>query len=168
MLLWCSECPSSLSWWLQIWLDSVCFGKRWVFEVCQYLSLPIANSESDKKKKKQGKNYKCRGFLILTCVCSNALLKITAVCTVFMIFSNPARLPWGSVLRATIFSPSAWLCFCTCWVQSFSTCASNPGSIRATVHVRMSYCTSCGVCQHAAPGLQRRRWQKAIFAQPAF
>lgn len=55
----------------------------------------------------------------------------------------------------------------TCWVQPFSTCASNPGSIRATVRVRMSYCTPRGLCQHAAPGLQRRRQQQAAFAQPA-
>lgn len=48
-----------------------------------------------------------------------------------------------SISQAAVRLPSfpllcAW--FCTCWAQAFPTCASHPGSIRATVW--LSYCTS--------------------------
>lgn len=84
------------------------------------------------------------------------------------LFTNSAGLLWGSALPVPAFPPPVWLWFCTCWAQSFPTCASNPGSIRATVRVQMSYCTSRRGCQHAAAALRRRRrQQKAISAQPA-
>lgn len=114
------------------------------------------------KNRNRERNINIRWFLIFTCVCSNALLKIPPLACMIL-FSKPAGLLWGSALCVTVFSPPARLCFCTCWVQSFSTCASNPGSIGATVRVRMSYCTSRRLCQRAAPGLQGRGQQKKRF-----
>jgi len=108
----------------------VCLGKCWVFGTCQYLSLLIANSASGKNYRQRNTNV--RGFLSITCVCSNALLKIAAAA--HMIFIQPcseAAVRLGPPCYPVC--PSCVAALCTGRAQSFSTCASRPGSLSATV-----------------------------------
>lgn len=114
----------------------VCLGSagclRFV-SVCHYwlLILTVAKNREFKKNPKPGDSLSFRGFL-LTCVCSSAVRSSSSVEDIYLSISQAAvRLPSFPLLRA-------W--FCTCWAQAFPTCASHPGSIRATVC--LSYCTS--------------------------
>lgn len=131
--------------------------------LCSLFTVRVSLGFSSTTKSNQENRQKRVGwFLTCTCACSMLLTQHH----VGYLYSNPRRLLRGCLLCVPPL-PLVWLRSRTCWVQPFSTCASNPGSIRATVRVRMSYCTPRGLCQHAAPGLQRRRQQQAAFAQPA-
>lgn len=125
----------------------VCLGSVGCLRfVCRYSLLILReakNRELKKQQTKPGYSLSVWGFP-LACVCSNAVRSSSSLQDIYFSISQAA------VRLSTTCSPPSPSCvpaFAHAGHRHFPTCASHPGSIRATVW--LSYCTSL-LCQHPA------------------